>query len=299
MGMAKMVVVERILCPVDFSEFSARAYDYALSLARHYRSKLFLQHVLDFKLSSYAYYADANIIADTFEGVRHDSRVQLEEFAKRPSGNGAEPERVFCEGAPAKAILAYAETQRINLIVMGSHGLKGTDRVTLGSVAQKVLRKAPCSVLVVRRPEHDFADPGRAQDPIEISKLLVCTDFSVYSTRALEHAISIAAEYEAELTLLYVREDMPSTADWQSANKPLLAQLDGLIAPEMRGRCTIKPFVCIGKAYQQIIQHAREVHADAVIMGVRGRNALDLAIFGSTTHRVIQLGPCPVLAVQV
>jgi nucleotide-binding universal stress UspA family protein len=72
-----------------------------------------------------------------------------------------------------------------------------------------------------------------------------------------------------------------------------------LITPEMRGRCTIKSFVRIGKAYEQIIQHAREVKADAVIMGVRGRNALDLAIFGSTTHRVIQLGPCPVLAVQV
>ena len=294
-----MVTVERILCPVDFSEFSARAYDYALSLARHYRSKLFLQHILDFNLPSYAYYADAKYIADLFERVRHDGRLQLEEFAKRPSGCGAEPERVFCEGAPAKSILAFAKAQRMNLIVMGSHGPKGSNRVTLGSVTEKVMRHAPCSVLVVRQPEHDFADPGRAQDPVQISKLLVCTDFSAYSASALEHAISIAADYKAELTLLYVWEDMPSTADWQSVTNPFLAQLDGLITPEMRGRCTIKPFVRIGKAYEQIIQHAREVQADAVIMGVRGRNALDLAIFGSTTHRVIQLGPCPVLAVQV
>ena len=152
---------------------------------------------------------------------------------------------------------------------------------------------------MVRRPEHDFADPGRAQDPVQISKLLVCTDFSVYSTKALEHAVSIAAEYKAELTLLYVWEDMPSTADFQSMTKPLLARLEESITPEIRGCCTIKLFVRIGKAYQQIIQHAAEVQADAVIMGVRGRNALDLAIFGSTTHRVIQLGPCPVLAVQV
>ena len=294
-----MIAVERILCPVDFSECSARAYDYALSLARHYRSKLFLQHVHDFNLPSYAYYVDAKYILDLFERVRHDAQLQLQEFAKRPSGYGAEPERVFCEGAPAKSILAYAQAQRTNLIVIGSHGLRGTDRVTVGSVAQKVLRKAPCSVLVVRRPEHDFAVPGRAEDPIQISKLLVCTDFSAFSATALEHAISIAAEYKAELTLLYVWEDVPRTADWQSVVKPLLAQLDGLITPQMRRRCTIKPFVRIGKAYQQIIQHAREVKADAVIMGVRGRNALDLAIFGSTTHRVIQLGPCPVLAVQI
>jgi len=294
-----MVDVKRILCPVDFSEFSARAYDYALSLARHYQSKLFLQHVFDFNLPSYAYYVEGKYIYDLFDRVRHDGRLQLEEFAKRPSGYGPEPERVFCEGPPAKSILAFAEAQRINLVVMGSHGLKGTDRVTLGSVAQKVLRHAPCSVLVVRKPERDFADPGRAQDPVQISKLLVCTDFSVYSTKALEHAVSIAAEYKAELTLLYVLEDMPSTADFQSMTKPLLARLEDSITPEIRGCCTIKPFVRIGKAYQQIVQHAAEVQADAVIMGVRGRNALDLAIFGSTTHRVIQLGPCPVLAVQV
>jgi len=295
-----MPAIERILCPTDFSECSARAYDYGLSLARHYGSSLFLQHVLDFTLPSYAYYANATYIDDLFQRVRHDGRLQLEEFAKRPSDYGAMPERVLCEGAPAKSILAFAQAKTINLIVMGSQGLKRNNgSPALGSVAEKVLRRSPCSVLVVRKPEHDFANPGNEQDPIHISKLLVCTDFSKYSATALQHAVSIAAEYQAELTLLHVWEDMPSTADWQSVARPLLAQLEALITSEMRQSCTIKPFVRMGKAYQQIIQHAREVQSDAVIMGVRGRNALDLALFGSNTHRVIQLGPCPVLAVQV
>jgi nucleotide-binding universal stress UspA family protein len=294
-----MLQIERVLCPVDFSEFSARAYDYAQSLARHYHARLYLQHVVDFTLPSYAYYADASYIADLFERVRNDARSQLEEFAKRPTGHGPPPERVLHEGVPTKSILSFAEEQRVNLIVIGSHGLKGVDRVALGSVTEKVLRKASCSVLVVRKPEHDFVSPGSEQDPIQLRKLLLCTDFSEYSRRALEHAVSIAAEYDAELTVLYVLEDMPASVDFESVTKPLLARLEGAITPDVRERCTIKPLVRIGKPYLEILQQAAEAQTDAVIMGVRGRNALDLAVFGSTAHRVIQLGPCPVLAVHI
>jgi nucleotide-binding universal stress UspA family protein len=124
-------------------------------------------------------------------------------------------------------------------------------------------------------------------------------DFSEYSNRALEHAISIAAECHAELSILHVLEDMPASKDLQGVTQPVLAQLEQAIPMEARGRCSIKPLVRIGKPYLEIIQEAAEAKTDAVIMGVHGRNALDLAVFGSTTHRVIQLGPCPVLAVHV
>jgi nucleotide-binding universal stress UspA family protein len=115
----------------------------------------------------------------------------------------------------------------------------------------------------------------------------------------LEHAISIAAEYHAELTVLCVLEDMPASADFENVTKPVRAQLEEAIAGEAGGRCIIKPLVRVGKPYREIIRQAAEAQTDAVIMGVRGRNALDLAIFGSTTYRVIQLGPCPVLAVHI
>ncbi len=294
-----MLQIERILCPFDFSEFSVRAYDYAQSLARHYHAKLYLQHVVDFTLPSYAYYADARYIADYFEWFRNDARSHLEGFVKRPGACGAPPECVLDQGVPTNSILSFAEERRVNLIVMGSHGRKGVDRVTLGSVTEKVLRKASCSVLVVRRPGHDFVSPGNERDPIHLRRALFCTDFSEYSMKALEHAVSIAAEYGAELTVLYVLEDMPTSGDLQSVTKPLLARLEGEITSGARERCTVKPLVRVGKPYLEIIQQAAETQTDAVIMGVRGRNALDLAVFGSTTDRVIQLGPCPVLAVHV
>ena len=294
-----MIQIERILCAVDFSVFSARAYDYAQSLARHYQAKLFLQHVVEFNLPTYTYYAPASYIVEHMQEVRNDARLQMEEFAKRPAAYGAPPEFIVHEGAVTKWILTFAEVQKVNLIVMGSHGLQGDDRVALGSVTEKVLRKASCSVLVVRSPEHDFVSPGSAQDPVQLHKLLLCTDFSEYSKTALEHAISIAAEYQAELSVLHVLEDIPASKDLQSVTRPLLAQVEQAVAAGARGRCIIKPLVRVGKPYLEIIQQAAGAQTDGVIMGVRGRNTLDLAVFGSTTYRVIQLGPCPVLAVHV
>ena len=294
-----MLRIERILCPVDFSVFSARAYEYAQSLTRHYQAKLFLQHVVEFDLSAYAYYVPSSYIVEYMQQVRNDAGLQLQEFAKRPSDYGAPPERILHEGVPASTILSFAELQKVNLIVMGSHGLQGVDRIALGSVTEKVLRKASCSVLVVRNPAHDFVSPGSAQDPVQLHKLLLCTDFSEYSKTALEHAVSIAAEYHAELSVLHVLEDMPASKDLQGVTQPLLARLEQAIPADACGHCIIKPLVRIGKPYLEIIQEAAEAKTDAVIMGVRGRNALDLAVFGSTTHRVIQLGPCPVLAVHV
>jgi nucleotide-binding universal stress UspA family protein len=291
-----MPAIERILCPTDSSEFSATAYNYALSLARHYQSRLSLQYVLDFTLSGFAYLVDPIYIKDLFQQVRHEACLQLESFAKRPPRDGAEPQRVFCQGAAAKSILAFAEAQGTNLIVMGSHGLKAGDGVAIGPVAEKVVRHAACSVLVVGRSAHGFANGRSAQDPIRISKLLACTDFSTCSMRALEHAISLAAEYEAELTVLYVLEEMPASGQWGNGIRQLVKRIEESIYPELRGSSRVRPVVRTGEPYREIIQQATEQQSDAVIMGVPGRNALDLAIFGSTTDRVIQFSPCPVLA---
>jgi nucleotide-binding universal stress UspA family protein len=115
----------------------------------------------------------------------------------------------------------------------------------------------------------------------------------------LEYALSVATEYDAEITLLHVLDDVQSLVNIQEAIAAATRQLDKLI-PSERGRAAkIKTMVRIGRAYEQIIQFALEIQADLLIMEVRGRNALDLVVFGSTTYRAIQLGPCSVLAVRV
>ena len=291
--------IKQILCPVDFSEPSARAYDSAQSLARYYQAKLFLQHVVDFVLPSYAYYADAIYVKELFQTIRDDARKQLQEFAKSHTRTGVHPECLVHEGGVTDSILSFAAAQNVDLIVMGTHGRKGVDRATLGSAAEKVLRKARCPVLVSRKPGYAVVVPDGAQDSIELRRIIFCTDFSDPARRALEYALSVAAEYDAEITLLHVLEHVQTLANIQEAIAAATNQIDKLIPSEGCRTPKIKTMVRIGTAYEQIIQYASEIQADLLIMAVRGRNAVDLAVFGSTTYRAIQLGSCSVLAVRV
>jgi len=294
-----MLRIERILCPIDFSESSARAYDYAQSLARHYQATLLLQHVVDFIVPPYAYYTPASYLEVDFRKICADAREQLQEFAKSHTRNGVQPECFVQEGEVTDSVLSFAEAQMVDLIVMGTHGRRGFDRLTLGSVTEKVLRKARCPVLVVRKPGPEAVATEGSQNSVELRRVIFCTDFSEPSQRALEYALSAAAEFNAELTLLHVLENLPNSANIEEEITTAKKQLDKLIPPEEVKDGKIKTLVRIGKAYEQIIELTLETQADFLIMAVRGRNALDLAVFGSTTYRVIQLGPCPVLAVHV
>jgi nucleotide-binding universal stress UspA family protein len=293
-----MLRIERILCPVDFSEPSARAYDSAQSLAQYYHVKLFLQHVVDFVLPSYAYYADAVYITELFETIRDEAQKQLQDFAKSQTRTGVEPECFVHEGGVTDSILSFAAARKVDLIVMGTHGLKGVDRATLGSATEKVLRKAHCPVLVSRKPGHTVVAPDGAQSLIRLRKVIFCTDFSDPARRALEYALSVAAEFDAEITLFHVLEDVQTLANIKEAITTATKQLDKLIPPDGGKAAKIRTMVRIGRAYEQIVQLALEIQAELLIMAVRGRNALDLAVFGSTTYRAIQLGSCSVLAVH-
>ena len=294
-----MPKIERILCPIDFSEFSEKAYEYAQSLAWHYKATLFLQHVID----SLAPPFHRNPFPDSYneicQALRAGAERQLQEFAEKHTREGILPHCSVRDGAVTELVLEFAEAQAVNLIVMGTHGLRGIDRLTLGSVTEKVLRKARCPVLAIRKPAHDLVIPGEKPDLIRLHRILYCTDFSDNSEQAFDHAVSLAAEYKAELTLLHVLEGIADSADIQNEIAKVMESLGERVSPETSKKCTTKAVVRIGKAYQQIIELALESQTDLIIMGVRGRDALDLALFGSTTYRVVQLGPCPVLVVHI
>ena len=130
-----MFRVRTLLFPTDFSSYSNQAYLHAVTLAEKHRATLIVLYVAP----------------PGQEAEREHWRGQLEQI--RPANPRISVEHLLLEGDPASEIVRYARDGRVSLIVMGTHGRTGVERLLMGSVAEKVLRDAPCSVLVVKLPK--------------------------------------------------------------------------------------------------------------------------------------------------
>jgi len=108
----------------------------------------------------------------------------------------------------------------------------------------------------------------------------------------------LAAEYSAELTLLHVADDASDLPRADAVIAERTRQLDRLLSEMEHKKFDVRLVVKFGKPYEEIVRYAAEVQASLVIMTARGGDAMDRAVFGSTTYRVIQFGPCPVLAIH-
>jgi len=137
---------------------------------------------------------------------------------------------------------------------MGTHGRRGFDRLVLGSVADRVMRRAPCPVLTICKAPPESTAGEERHHVHHLNRILYCTDFSQNAEPALNYAISATEEYGAELTLLHVFEETPTPAKKAEAIATATGQLDKLIPAEDRNKLRIKTAVRIGKPYQQIIQ---------------------------------------------
>jgi nucleotide-binding universal stress UspA family protein len=290
-----MLEIKRILCPVDFSEFPATAYEYAHSFARHYKAKLFIQHVAEPFVSISHRLISQPVIDQVYAHQVEDAKEKIRELEARHRLDEVEHEIVLDRGAAADRILEFTVSEKMDLIAMGTHGKRGLDRVTLGSVTERVLRKAHCPVLAVPRLGQELMAAGA--EPVQLRKMLYCTDFSEDSPRALEYALLLACKYKAGLSLLHVVE-RASEKKLESERQDALQRLEAAIPENVSTCAPVVPSVRAGKPYEQILEHAAETDSDLIIMGVRGRSAVNLALFGSTTHRVIQLGSRPVLVVR-
>lgn len=286
-----------VLCPVDFSDFSASAYEYALTLAEYYKAHLVTLHAIELSKYPYADYVGATgDFADLSRALCEGGKVKLREFVKKHYREGVEPQLVVDQGNASDLILSFTQTHNIELIVMGTHGRRGFDRLVLGSTTDRVIRKASCPVLVVSNPAHNVMTTG-PDGKHRLSRIVYCTDLSINSERALRYAVSLAAQYGAELTILHVSPGAQDLARAEAIMAERTEQLDKLISGK-DGNLNLRKLVKFGKPYEEIVRHAREAQTSLIIMTARGGDAVDRAVFGSTTYRVIQLGPCPVLAIH-
>ncbi len=155
-----MIQIRTILVPTDFSEPSEKAARYAAELARRYEAECIVCHVSDIPadlLATSAYYMTGP--SEQFiDKVREESQRSLKAFAEKNFGD-VPVETVFLEGRPFVEIIRCARDRQVDLVVIATHGRTGLKHVLFGSVAEKVVRKAPCPVLVVKEGEREFVLP--------------------------------------------------------------------------------------------------------------------------------------------
>jgi len=149
-----MITLRRILAPTDFSEYSTEAIGYACALADKFDSELHLLHVLEVHASSTPVFAGGMALTPRVRESREAAEKALQQVAP-----GREAVRTTVEGPAFLGIIRYAKENDIDLIVMGTHGRSGLAHVIIGSVAERVVRKAPCPVMTVRHPKHEFVKP--------------------------------------------------------------------------------------------------------------------------------------------
>jgi nucleotide-binding universal stress UspA family protein len=234
----------------------------------------------------------------------------LQQFAATEVGMSVPIACDIGEGDVAKEIVANARKGPGGLIVMGTHGRSGFERFVLGSVTEKVLRRADCPVLTV---------PAHAPDSVPVpsglfSRIVCATDFSDCAMHALTYATSLAQETTAQLTVVHVVELPPeipvdvhetigggphSLREYVAAvTSERRDRLERAIREHVRTQCAVTTVLASGKPYREILRVAAEQAADLIVVGIQGRGAIDRLFFGSTTAHLVRQASCAVLTIR-
>lgn len=298
-----MLSIRHVLCPTDFSTFSERSLRYATLLARWSGADLTCLFVLAGPLAPLRDAPTAWVPIGTDPSAKERLRERLLGFAEPAALAGIPVRSLVLEGEPASMILEEARRVPESLVVIGTHGNSGFEKLVLGSVAEKVLRKAPCPVLTVpREPEEG---PAAA---IPFGRILAAIDFSPSSEAAFDTALDFAEASGAAVTAVHVARELPEAEAPEMIHfnvpeyrllieKEARERLRAFVGERGRG-LKVEVRIMAGKPWRRILHLAHEIAADLVVLGVQGRSAADLLLFGSTAHHLVRAAPCPVLTVR-
>lgn len=294
-----------ILVPVDFSDCSHQALDYAISFARQFRAGIALLHVVHVN-----YYAASNDYTtcdypELIEETRRAGEKQLGDLAC--SVRKKYPVKTVVEtGHPGSRIVDTAKKLGVELIITSTHGRTGFKRAFLGSTAEHVVRYAPCPVLTI---------PGRTRSAqrdkaprFQIKKILVPIDFSEVSKDALAYAAALAEHFGTEVILLHVTEKTPidyllGRGLMNHLVVPMMKQAKADLARMARSLnqahgAHLSAIVRTGKPFEEICRAASVLGADLIVLTTHGHTGLKHVVLGSTAERVVRYADCPVLVVR-
>ncbi len=293
-----MLAINKILFPTDLSDCAHRAFQHAVFLANWHDAELVILNVAGRHMYDYS------ALKEHFPYRDEDLASMLEASSERqqpaPSLSELAIRQIQLEKASASvSILDVAEEEEADAIVMGTHGRSGANRLLMGSVAEEVVRGAPCPVLTIR--DDGTVAPGQA-----VRRILVPLDFSELSEEALRYARELALTYGARLDLLHVVEDISLPSAYGAGpvdivvpevvenSERYLADL----ADRVLGHEHVVAHVIPGYAVSTILDFTDRNDIDLMVIATHGRSGVERLMMGSVAERVIRRAQCPVFTVK-
>lgn len=279
------ITFKNILCLTDFSEASEAALAYALGFAKHFKAQLYPAHA-----------CNPEIVAETttatvFDKIVENSRQRLEKLAHDKKIMGPV---LFSTGPVENAFPSWIEQHGIDLVVVGTHGRRGLQRLLLGSTAEFIFRNATCPVLTVG-PHVAF----RPYNGFIAENILFPTDLGAHAGFAASYAISFAHESRGRLTFMHV---VPLETAFQRDRGELIAaatvKLHELIPADAGLWCRPEVVVEVGDPALEVQGYAGKERPDLIVLGLPRKKEFSAHFRTGVTYKLVSSAACPVLTVR-
>lgn len=299
-----MLRIERILFPTDFSTVAEDAFSHAAHLAMQYDAEVYVFNVVtpqEADESNPMEYLPLQA-SDDRDGLYYvpSDRVSVE----TPANEEGAVRVVYGQiqsVSPAEAIIEQAESNDFDLIVMGTHGRRGIDRLLSGSVSEEVVRQAPCPVFTILAGEEPTHGPY-------VDRVLAPVDLSEQSAMVVDHAAELARTYDAPLDLLHVVEETaypsaygidPVAPDFPDLQDRADEAMQELVARAQRRVGEVTSNVEVGYPAHEIVDFVKARDgAGLIVMATHGRTGLKRFVIGSVAEKVVRTSPCPVFTLK-
>ena len=285
----------KILCPVDFSEYSAQALRYASALARENQAELLVYHLIP-DLTQAISYLEGNYIGTVNEALVASAAARTEEFVKNIVPEDQKVAKRIGSGNPSEGILRTAREEGADLIVMGTHGHTGYERFFIGSVTNRILHKSTIPVLTICKPSHHFIQDDKER-PVRIEQILCALDFDSNNKRIVELGLAVAREYHSRIHFLHVVPTKDSE-DWELVERSATRSFHELVEPEKETLCEVRFLVLSGEPGNVILRTIDQENIDLLVMGHHTRKPIEELFLGSVAKRMVTDSGCPVLVAR-
>ncbi len=285
------LALEHILFATDFSSTSARALTFTLAVARWYGAKVYAVHAVT---PEPHYSVPLEPVPLELDPEWQRARKSMEQYEATHAFGEVDHETIVEHGQPWEVVSRILRQQRIDLLVLGTHGRTGVRKIVLGSQAETIFRQASCPVLTVG----PHVNPA-ASDAWNPKTVILATDFSDTSLRALPFALSIAEEAQAHLLLTHLMPLVPMDRK-DDAEADALAKLQALIPADAEPWCQPEFVVRVDFPAEGILKLAQERNTDLIVLGVRKKAVPSASAHlpWATASAVVSRAPCPVLTVR-